>query len=523
MSYIINLTNGTVYATIQDGTTNTSSGLTLIGRNYVNYGGIQNENFVKLLENFADTIPPTTSSLALAPLVGTLWYDTGNNLLKVYDGSQFNPVSQQIVNPTAPTAKNIGDQWWDTTNQQLNVWSGTTWILIGPSHTSSQGISGPQVETIVDSKGASHTVVKDYVNGSVVSIISYDPEFAPGGTVVGFGNIKPGINLASGTILNGTANNSLLVGNVSSSSFARVDQASAFTKDVSVAGNFVLTLANIWFSSQNLNIQNRSTNGNVSLYVNSGTLGNIQALSISGTNGLVSVYANPTSPLHVATKNYVDTNLGITNATVINNYNVLSSEISALQNDLNNTINLVSSDSNANLVAAINLVNSNVSALTLSTTSNSTAANNNIATLQSQVSGINNYLTFVANINSPTFTGIPQVPNAAPNSNSAQIASTAYVDVSAGVLSTDYNAKFTNEVAARNAAITAAVTPLANVASPTFTGVPKAPTATAGDNSTQIATTAFVTGAIAVQQFHYTVSTTPPTGGNPGDFWFQIS
>lgn len=37
----------------------------------------------------------------------------------------------------------------------------------------------------------------------------------------------------------------------------------------------------------------------------------------------------------------------------------------------------------------------------------------------------------------------------------------------------------------------------ANLASPTFTGTPKAPTATAGTNTTQIATTAFVTQAIA--------------------------
>ncbi|MBQ3990397.1 MAG: hypothetical protein II630_06105, partial [Bacteroidales bacterium] len=37
----------------------------------------------------------------------------------------------------------------------------------------------------------------------------------------------------------------------------------------------------------------------------------------------------------------------------------------------------------------------------------------------------------------------------------------------------------------------------ANLASPTFTGTPKAPTASAGTNTTQIATTAFVQSAIA--------------------------
>ena len=42
-----------------------------------------------------------------------------------------------------------------------------------------------------------------------------------------------------------------------------------------------------------------------------------------------------------------------------------------------------------------------------------------------------------------------------------------------------------------------ALNPKANIASPTFTGTPAAPTATAGTNTTQIATTAFVTTAIA--------------------------
>lgn len=37
----------------------------------------------------------------------------------------------------------------------------------------------------------------------------------------------------------------------------------------------------------------------------------------------------------------------------------------------------------------------------------------------------------------------------------------------------------------------------APINSPTFTGAPKAPTPTAGDNSTNIATTAFVAGAIS--------------------------
>lgn len=45
-------------------------------------------------------------------------------------------------------------------------------------------------------------------------------------------------------------------------------------------------------------------------------------------------------------------------------------------------------------------------------------------------------------------------------------------------------------------AISSAITSKANNVSPVLTGTPTAPTATAGDNTTQIATTAFVTTAV---------------------------
>lgn len=61
----------------------------------------------------------------------------------------------------------------------------------------------------------------------------------------------------------------------------------------------------------------------------------------------------------------------------------------------------------------------------------------------------------------------------------------------------------------------------APVASPTFTGTPKAPTATAGTNSTQIATTEFVGTAIAnaisgIQGISYEVVQALPATGEPG-------
>lgn len=76
----------------------------------------------------------------------------------------------------------------------------------------------------------------------------------------------------------------------------------------------------------------------------------------------------------------------------------------------------------------------------------------------------------------------------------------------------------------QNKVINSALGNKANLASPTFTGTPKSTTATAGDNSTRIATTAFVKTAIdnaigGVIQFRYSVVETLPSTGVQGTIY----
>ncbi len=64
---------------------------------------------------------------------------------------------------------------------------------------------------------------------------------------------------------------------------------------------------------------------------------------------------------------------------------------------------------------------------------------------------------------------------------------------------------------------------LAPKASPALTGTPTAPTAAAGTNTTQIATTAFVTTAVSNGKGSKIVtSSTQPTGLASGDYWYKI-
>jgi hypothetical protein len=132
MSYIINKTNGSRLSTpnmpngtLLDGTIDATTGLSLIGRNYPSYGEIQNENFVRLLENFADANPPTISLAALNVLTGTVWYDTVNKRLRVYDGTDWNlvglPAGTILLWNTSTGAVPTGFHVCDGTNGALNL------------------------------------------------------------------------------------------------------------------------------------------------------------------------------------------------------------------------------------------------------------------------------------------------------------------------------------------------------------------------------------------------------------------
>ena len=171
MAYTINLTDGTVFATITDGTYNQSSSVTLVGKNYAGYGEFLDENFIQMLENFSNTTAPA------APLTGQLWWDKTNSLLKVYNGTIFKTVSFSTASSTQPISNVTGDLWYDTTNQQVKVWTGSAFIVVGPAYSSSQGTTGAIPETINDNTATPHYVTTLYSNSVRVAIFSSDADF----------------------------------------------------------------------------------------------------------------------------------------------------------------------------------------------------------------------------------------------------------------------------------------------------------------------------------------------------------
>jgi hypothetical protein len=198
MAYTINLTDGTVFATIADGTVNTTAGfatgapLTLVGKNYAGYGEFLDENFIRLMENGSSTTQPP------APLTGQLWWDKTNTLLKVYTGTTFKNIGSATASSTQPTSNVTGDLWYDTTNQQLKVYTGSAFLVVGPGYTAAQGTSGAVPETILDNVGATKYITSLYVNNVRVGIIYNSSSFTPQASLVAaFPPIYPGFTLSS--------------------------------------------------------------------------------------------------------------------------------------------------------------------------------------------------------------------------------------------------------------------------------------------------------------------------------------
>jgi hypothetical protein len=292
MAYTINLTDGTIFATVADGTINTASSMTLVGKNYAGYGEFLDENFIHLLENGSNTTAPG------APLTGQLWWDKTNNVMKVYNGTTFKVISAATASSSAPTSNVAGDLWFDTTNQQLKVYNGSAFILVGPASTSGQGTSGAIVTTVQDTSLVDHVIVQLYVNNVIVAIVSKDATFTPGGAgVAGFAQIGPGIQLSSsvsGAVFGGTATDADALDGLASTQFLRSDANDTTSGTLGVLNDTGLTVgadqdARISVTTANsaVTIANQTSGANLIFQVNvAGTP--TTAMTIFGANGVIS-------------------------------------------------------------------------------------------------------------------------------------------------------------------------------------------------------------------------------------------
>jgi hypothetical protein len=208
-SYILKFSDPTTSTTITvpgalggSGKNNYDTSLEFVGQGYANYGIAYAQNFLKLLENFSSPYAPEQ------PIEGQLWYDTSDperKVLRVYNGSgtsgrwpSASGVFQQSNDPAVQYigAVKEGDLWSDTLNSQLKLRSGSSWTIVGPAIAAGTDKSGSEVVIIDGNDGRSYPVIKNWLSGKVIEIISYN-SFVPAQVIEGFSSINIGTNLTS--------------------------------------------------------------------------------------------------------------------------------------------------------------------------------------------------------------------------------------------------------------------------------------------------------------------------------------
>lgn len=194
MSYQIDRYNKTLLTVVEDGTIDQTTDLNFVGKNYAGYGEIHNENFLFLLENFAGANPPPRA------ISGQVWFDASESKLKFYDGSRWRTTGGAETTGSTPTGLTEGDFWWDTTNEQLYAYNGTDFILIGPQDAG-EGVTQMQSRSVRDTQGIVHPVITSVVNDTVIHIISNDTftiDTTDAENVIpGFDVVKKGITLVN--------------------------------------------------------------------------------------------------------------------------------------------------------------------------------------------------------------------------------------------------------------------------------------------------------------------------------------
>ena len=239
MAYEVNKFNNVFLTSVADGTIDTTTDLRLVGKNYAGYGEVQNENFVHLLENFANTTAPPKS------ITGQIWFDTAIKKLKFYDGAKFKTAGGAEASASAPSGLSVGDFWWDTAAKQLYTYTGNDFTLIGPIASPDLGTSiiSPAVVygTLITAEGP-HTILKVIADNKTVAVISKTAFTLDNSknAIDDFTVIKKGITLVksqTGVSVDdftfwGTASNAAKLGGFTADQYIKTGE-SAFISEVS--------------------------------------------------------------------------------------------------------------------------------------------------------------------------------------------------------------------------------------------------------------------------------------------------
>jgi len=192
MAYTITKSDGTIALVLEPGVVNTATAsVALIGKDTLNYGQYQNNNFLHLVENFAAPTEPDNK------LAGQLWYDTSSTRLMAYITDLWQPLAVMVYSNSSAAAAKTGNLWFDTVSEQLLVNTDGGFVAIGPESFPGYGTTRFVPTTLIDSLSVAHPVLKGIVDDVVVTIISKDSFDMTPGVEPGYTHIYQGISTAN--------------------------------------------------------------------------------------------------------------------------------------------------------------------------------------------------------------------------------------------------------------------------------------------------------------------------------------
>jgi len=257
----------------------TATSLVLTGKNVNGFGEYQQENFIRMLENFASQDSPSY------PTVGQIWYDSANELLKVYKADGF----WYGVDSAGGTVTSIG-----ITSSTIGV-SGSPItsagnITINLPNTGVTAGAYIRANITVDAQGrvtaaADGPAVTSFgaTGNNGVSVSVLNPTTTPALTI-GLGAITPTSVAASGTVTGSNISGTITGTNTG-------DQTIILTGDVTGGGTgtFATTLANSGVTAGSYNAANITVDskGRITAAASATSIslsGTITASNISGSS-----------------------------------------------------------------------------------------------------------------------------------------------------------------------------------------------------------------------------------------------
>jgi hypothetical protein len=529
MSYFVNKTDGQAIVVLDGTKDTTSTSLTLFGRLVRNYGDETNENFVRLLENFAYSASPAN------PIIGQIWFDTNTNNIKAYTTENTWVTVGSVLQSNSSISGNlaIGPYGFAVTDLDGNVQITNNasngdvsfYSNVGGVSTRVLHINGVTGLVEVDANATANfgITTKIYVDSEIQRATSNGDTNLSANVAIINANLVARINAENDLRANIIAANAQIDLRATdirvNEQYAAINFAILASTEMSNIGLAILTSdVNTLFSNaavQQIQIDTINSNLSVRTAVDNQLQSSIDAANLA--IGLRDTISRVNS-LNAATNLAILANVGTNNANldaVTSNVNTLFSNAAAQQ-------------------IQINTINSNVSGVVTAFTSNAAAQQIEINSALAGVSATNVRVDGIsANLgayqiwaNASVSDIYDQLSSLGAGSSADQIQLNALraniTAANASIVSLDNKLNSVNS--SIDAALTSNIATKANILSPQLTGIPTAPTAALATNTTQIATTQYVMSrAVFWDGSRKFVSTSDPTGsdGSNGDIWFK--